>query len=132
MMIKIIGKFLLISLTFPGGASSSQRIIQEIEKEFMKYSLKVLENSCNVIKEDGIILLRMQQQQKKGNLQDICNEMYYHRDKVLGMYSVVLSHLLNPSDSFTNINETEYGTNVLVGDVGDLSDVSFKATFGRH
>ena len=49
-----IGKFIVTSLTFPGGASSCQRTTQEIEKEFMKHALKALENSTNIIKEDGI------------------------------------------------------------------------------
>ena len=76
-----IGKFIVISLTFPGGASSCQRIIQEIEKEFMKYTLKVLENSTNIIKEDGIILLRIiQQQQQQLQMMKNNNDSYNDRN----------------------------------------------------
>ena len=50
-----MGKFIVKSLTFPGGASSCQRVMQEIDKELMKRALKVLKNSTSVVKEDGIL-----------------------------------------------------------------------------
>ena len=60
-----IGKFIVTSLLFPGGASSCQRAMQEIEKEFMKHALKVLENYTNVVNEDRIMSQRTMQQQQQ-------------------------------------------------------------------
>lgn len=77
-----IGKFIVTSLTFPCGASSCQRTTQEIEKEFMKHALKALENSTNIIKEDGITLQRIMQQQlqmMKNN-----NTSYDNRNSSIG------------------------------------------------
>ena len=51
-----MGKFIVISSIFPGSPSSCQCTMQKIEKEFMKHALKALENSTNVVKEDGIVL----------------------------------------------------------------------------
>ena len=60
-----IGKLVATSLTFSGGASSCQRAMQEIEKEFMKHALKALEISTNVVNEDRIMSQRTMQQQQQ-------------------------------------------------------------------
>ena len=148
-----LGLFILRTITFPG---STARARMEIEKEFVKYSFRMMTNATeaveslvtNLVQEEDVSFYNRDYGGDKGQrvlglgsgnceryeVIPMWKKVCQYRNRVLGMYHDVLHCLLvengdgafNPDHSGGNAL-TKYGSNRLVGDIGKLTDVSPKA-----
>ena len=137
------GRGILRMIAFPG---SSHRITNEIEKEFTKYSVRVLITATTSLIEVSEAFRTMAAHSGGGilgsgnpyfyNVQSLWNRAKSYRNKVLGVYCEVLKFTLSlegpggvgsppSSDPATNLNR--YGNNHLVGDVGNLTGLTPEA-----
>lgn len=151
-----LGKALIRLIALPG---SSQRVTSEIENEFTRYSVRMLLSAAGSITDLASALLYVSGKQdsssaasQTGNTSNPdpgSNYTYYdipnlwkrarsYRDLVLAVYWAVLCHVFQEpmhdeldSRSETAPELTRYGTNRLVGDIGNLSGltVSMKVDF---
>lgn len=143
------GRFVLRMITFPGATS---RLKGEIETEFTKYSIRMLENAAEAILELAMVLASLEDVTMNGydgvksvhgangkvarltgkysrapyELSSLWTKVCQYRDRVLGMYYDVLYCLLMEEGQGTG-EETRYGNNPLVGDIGNLVDISCRA-----
>jgi hypothetical protein len=129
----LIGRSIIRLIAFPG---SSNRVSSEIEKEFNKYSVRMLLSASNSL----IDLASAVSAASKGSGDDSSgsNIAYYeiptlwkraksYRDRVVAVYADVLHFLLKdrhepPSNSASDL--TKHGNNRLSGDIGDLSGLT--------
>jgi len=131
-----LGRLIIRILAFPG---HSPRVALEVEKEFSKYSVRVLENSCT-----GVLDLCTAIDKLPNNGQshaDICSlwqRTRTYRNRVFGVYFEVLSIFYKsnnthtvasvvPPDSQANALSTAFGNNPIKGDVGNLTRVTSQA-----
>lgn len=143
------GRFVLRMITFPGATS---RLRGEIETEFTKYSIRMLENAAEAILELTKTMASMEDVTMNGyngvtlvdgangnvtrligkksiaphELFSLWSKVCQYRDRVLGMYYDVL-HCLLMDEGQGSGEETRYGNNPLVGDIGNLVDISCRA-----
>mmetsp|Transcript_16472 Transcript_16472/g.31220 ORF Transcript_16472/g.31220 Transcript_16472/m.31220 type:complete len:1192 (-) Transcript_16472:3011-6586(-) len=145
-----IGRFVLRMITFPG---STSRLKGDIESEFTKYSIRMLENAAEAIMEVAMVMASMEEVTMHGGhngvkfvdgvngravrligkksiapreLYALWNKVCQYRDRVLGMYYDVL-HCLLLEEGQGSGEKTKYGNNPLVGDIGNLVDISCRA-----
>jgi len=174
-IVYILGRFVLRLIAFPG---STHRVCSEIENEFAKYSIRVLDNACDHIIEFTTLLLHLCSQSKDEQIQNILHHrtnasrnihvgQYRYMDlfpiwqkaciyqtKVFGMYHNVLHCLLiedgigskttqihaqsqthperNGQTQTRQKNKpnpflTIHNNNQLVGDIGNLSNITVQA-----
>mmetsp|Transcript_87929 Transcript_87929/g.179375 ORF Transcript_87929/g.179375 Transcript_87929/m.179375 type:complete len:963 (-) Transcript_87929:489-3377(-) len=133
----LAGRAIIRMIAFPG---SSHRVSNEIEKEFTKYSVRVITSSTTSLMELAVAI----QGASGGNapnyeIQSLWNRAKSYRDRVLGVYSEVLHTTLQDRNdisqgvgtvgssgaSLPNLNK--YGNNYLLGDVGYLSGLTPEA-----
>jgi len=132
----LAGRAIIRMIAFPG---SSHRISNEIEKEFAKYSVRVITSSAT-----SLIDLAVAVQGTHGT--STSSDKYYeipslwkraksYRDRVLGVYTEVLHTTFVDNNSMIDSSPSEsnkYGNNNLVGDIGNLSGLTVDAmTDGR-
>ena len=153
-IIWFFGRFVLRMIAFPG---STARLRGEIETEFSKYSIRMLENSAEAMLELATFLVSMDnasiyshdngrevhvgakalqvvgQSYGRFDVIPMWQKVGQYRDRVLGMYHDVLDCLLNQNGE-ASFNEdassgplTDYGNNHIVGDIGKLTNVPPKA-----
>lgn len=108
-----------------------QRVSSEIEKEFAKYSVKMIVNSANTL----IDLAAAINAAGKGDessatfyeIATLWKRSKSYRDRVLGVYTDVLSYILNDGQQTSSGSApdlTKFGNNRLTGDIGDLSGLT--------
>jgi hypothetical protein len=129
----MIGRSIIRLIAFPG---SSNRVTSEIEKEFNKYSVRMLLSASNSLIDLGSAVSSI----SKGSGDDTSSStiVYYeiptlwkraksYRDRVLAVYAEVLYYLLKDRHDPLSIpasDLTKYGNNRLSGDIGDLSGLT--------
>jgi len=133
-----VGRIIIRLLAFPG---SSPRVSGEIEKEFAKYSVRMLQTAVNTVIELASAIGKLDPAAKNNNFYEISTawkRVQSYRDRVMGMYYEVLVFIYQetappgvcPEAAATNNNNSQlngFGNNKLSGDVGNLSDVTPEA-----
>jgi len=142
--IVVVGRAIIRMIAFPG---SSHRVSSEIEKEFAKYSVRVLTASATGVGELAAAVRGASGSRSSASeIPQLWNRAQSYRDRVLSVYAVVLQTTLGDTDSSSNSNANasntspsgggggssssnlnHYGNNVLVGDVGNLSGLTPEA-----
>jgi hypothetical protein len=138
-VVYIIGRAIIRLIAFPG---SSHRVSSEMEKEFAKYSVRMLVASSNSIIDLATALISLSQG-KSVSEDGSTNISFYevpnlwkraksYRDRVLAVYAEVLKYLfkgsgdiISPSSQDSDLSK--YGNNCLTGDIGDLSGLTTEA-----
>ena len=140
-----IGRNIIRLIAFPG---ASQKVTQEIEREFAKYSVRMITLACQSILEVTQTIAAKSSsssnnaatiRRSNSNLSDLAstwNRAKSYRDRVLGVYLEVLLYLYNqpslPTDHAA-ADLTRFGNNRLAGDVGTLERLTAEAkTDGRE
>jgi len=143
-------------IAFPG---ATPRLRGEIEGEFQKYSVRMLENAVEAMGELAMLIISKENSALLGvglglngredkvermlekaygryDVIPLWTKVSQYRDRVLGMYHDVLHCLLVESGNGVGGDDdgdnglTKFGNNPLQGDVGKLVDVSEKAKVG--
>lgn len=121
----LAGRAIIRMIAFPG---SSPRISNEIEKEFAKYSVRVITSSATSLIDLATDVQRMTNSGSTHELPSLWRRAKSYRDRVLGVYCEVLRATFqdgtSASDSESN---NKYGNNIVVGDVGSLSGLTPEA-----
>uniref|UniRef100_A0A7S1Z1N8 Uncharacterized protein n=1 Tax=Trieres chinensis TaxID=1514140 RepID=A0A7S1Z1N8_TRICV len=142
-----LGRSLVRLIAFPG---STHRVYGEIEAEFARYSVRMLDASCSNVIEAAEAAIYLGDEDTgdessqrpvrnagmfrmgMGDLGPLWRRAGSYRDRVLGMYSDVMSNLVEASEGRPPADDlgagsgglNKYGNNPLKGDVGDLSTVT--------
>lgn len=126
-----VGRSIIRLLAFPG---STNRVSSEIEKEFSKYSVRMLTAS-------SISIMDLAQAIGSAGTAQSGPQSYTvyeipamwkraksYRDRVLAVYKEVLQYIYDDSSDQASSpimsNTTKYGNNKLSGDIGDLSGLT--------
>jgi hypothetical protein len=131
----LVGRSIIRMLAFPG---STTRVSSEIEKEFSKYSNRMLMSSATSIIDlaQGILSAA----KTGGNDSSSNSTVAYHelptlwkraksyRDRVIAVYVEVLQYIYDEArtDAPPSLQSdlTKYGNNKMSGDIGDLSGLT--------
>jgi hypothetical protein len=128
--------FLFFSLlAFPG---SSHRVTAEVEKEFTKYSIRLLQASVTAAIDLAYNIAKLETGASNAGFSNVATSwkrVKSYRDRVMGVYYDVLVYIYReqPSPSVTPPNSsndpqlTAFGNNRLAGDVGNLAGVTIEA-----
>jgi hypothetical protein len=140
MTVFMVGRAVIRLIAFPG---SSYRVSGDIEKEFTKYSVRMITSSANSIVDLAVAILGSSKSSSSIDEKSLTlfevpamwKRVKSYRDRVLGVYSEVLHCTLEDrtetapgsmiSSSSPDLNQ--FGNNRLVGDVGDLSGLTTEA-----
>eukprot|EP00980_Cylindrotheca_fusiformis_P027923 scaffold22568_cov125-Cylindrotheca_fusiformis.AAC.20 len=134
----LVGRSIIRLIAFPG---STNRVLSEIEKEFAKYSVRMLTSSSTSIIDLAQAVVSAG---KSGGNDSSSNSGYAYyeipslwkraksfRDRVLAVYVEVLQYIydegINDSSSSHMSDLTKYGNNKISGDIGDLSGLTLEA-----
>ncbi|KAG7338807.1 hypothetical protein IV203_026277 [Nitzschia inconspicua] len=130
----MVGRAIIRLIAFPG---SSYRVSGEIEKEFAKYSVRMITSSANSILDLAVAVLGSSKAAGTANMAyeipSLWKRAKSYRDRVLAVYSEVLHHSLqdrpetSPTSNSSSPELNQFGNNKLVGDVGDLSGLTPEA-----
>lgn len=136
----MVGRSIIRLIAFPG---STNRVSAEIEKEFSKYSIRMLMSSSTSIIDLAQAILSAG---KTGGNDASSNPAYAYyeipslwkraksyRDRVLAVYVEVLQYIYDEGTSDTGSPRmsdlTRYGNNKMSGDVGDFSGLTVSFVF---
>jgi hypothetical protein len=125
-------------LAFPG---SSQRVSGEIEKEFAKYSIRMLQTASNTVIELASFIVKLDTENTSNNnyyeVSSAWKRVQSYRDRVIGLYHQVLAFIYEEAPvpgvfptttaAATNNSNSQlnaFGNNRLSGDVGNLSGIT--------
>jgi len=140
--IALVGRAVLRMIAFPG---SSHRVSNEIEKEFTKYSVRVITASATSLIELSEALQAAASSAGGGtanqhyNIRSLWKRAKSYNDRVLSVYAEVLHTTLAESGNCIGVGVgvdvslppqgvlNQYGNNSLVGDVGNLSGLTTEA-----
>ena len=138
--IALVGRAILRMIAFPG---SSHRVSNEIEKEFTKYSVRVITASATSLIELSEALLMAASSAGGGTpnqhytIRSLWKRAKSYNDRVLSVYAEVLQTTLAESGNCIGVGVdvslppqgvlNQYGNNCLVGDVGNLSGLTTEA-----
>lgn len=119
-------------LAFPG---SSSKVSGEIENEFSKYSVRMLDASLTCVIDVCSAIIA--QHNKAGNFAfydvvSLWKRTKSYQDRVLGLYHDILSYLYEentsslglPPSAKSSAQTTRFGNNRMTGDVGNLGGVT--------
>jgi len=139
----LVGRGIIRMIAFPG---SSHRVSNEIEKEFTKYSVRVITSSATSLIELSEALQSAPTSVLSNggahlyNLKSLWKRAKSYRDRVLAVYAEVLRTTLQGSaggissppppqqgGGASSPGLNQYGNNLLVGDVGNLSGLTAEA-----
>ncbi|CAJ1940042.1 unnamed protein product [Cylindrotheca closterium] len=128
----MVGRSIIRLLAFPG---STNRVSSEIEKEFSKYSVRMI-NASSISIMDLAQAIASAGNTQSGSQSYAAYEIpamwkraKSYRDRVLAVYLEVLQYIYSSDEpsSPTMSNTTKYGNNKLSGDIGDLSGLTLEA-----
>lgn len=136
------GRCIIRLIAFPG---ASQKVTAEVETEFAKYSVRILDSAATSFIEVASVVSAASgaadQPAFKGmntyELPLLWRRAKTFRNRVIAVYLDVLIYLYQePTDGHGPPNNvaqdiTRYGNNRLSGDVGDLSDLTVRYAFNR-
>lgn len=145
----MVGRAIIRLIAFPG---SSHRVSGEIEKEFAKYSVRMITSSANSLVDLSVAILGASKTSGMSAVGDNSHSLSSYeipslwkraksyRDRVLGVYAEVLHYTFQDnrpveppssngsrSSAGSTADMNKYGNNRLVGDIGDLSGLTFEA-----
>ncbi|KAL3925460.1 MAG: hypothetical protein SGILL_000401 [Bacillariaceae sp.] len=136
----LVGRAVIRLIAFPG---SSYRVSGEIEKEFSKYSVRMITTSANSLIDLTVAILGTSKPDGSGSSMSVhevpalWKRAKSYRDRVLGVYTEVLHYTLQDRPTAAPSSGAapdldQFGNNRLSGDVGDLSGLTPQAkTDGR-
>ena len=122
-----VGRCIIRLLAFPG---SSSRVPAEIEMEFARYSVRMVQSSATCIMDlcTAVSSSSPATTSSSGGYHDIPGiwaRTKSYRDRVLGMYLDVLMYLYGePTTDSANSEITKYGNNRISGDIGNLQGLT--------
>jgi hypothetical protein len=123
-----LGRCIIRLLAFPG---SSSRVPAEIETEFARYSVRMVQSSASCVVDLCQAILASTGGGGAAGYYDVPGlwaRTKSYRDRVLGMYLDVLMYLFREPDSSGSTGDTtKYGNNKISGDIGDLSGLTEQA-----
>jgi hypothetical protein len=136
--IALVGRAVLRMIAFPG---SSHRVSNEIEKEFTKYSVRVITSSATSLIELAEAFRTASSSgggNQHYNIRSLWKRAKSYNDRVLSVYAEVLHTTLEESGNGVAVSSPQqgvgatvgldqYGNNRLVGDVGNLSGLTTEA-----
>ena len=131
-----LGRCIIRFIAFPG---ASQKMTSDVEREFTKYSIRMLESGVQSFAEVAAVLARDPGTNGRGGsgLQSyevpaLWKRATTFRNRVLGVYLEVLLYLYQQpceSSSATEAEFTRYGNNMLRGDLGSLNRLTVSQCF---
>lgn len=140
-----IGRSVLRMIAFPG---ASCRVRREIEGEFAKYSVQMLLASLDSVADLASLLLQATagpdeaSTNRRGRLNDlpgIWRTMSLYKDRVLAVHLQVLQSLYDQPTNAASGSATggsgyltKYGNNRLLGDIGNLSDLTVRINQSKN
>jgi hypothetical protein len=124
-----LGRCIIRLLAFPG---ASQKVTHDMEHEFAKYSVRVLESAVGSLVEVCTFLTNPVDTSRGGlatyELPTLWRRAKMYRNRVLSVYLEVLLYLYQqPAESTTSHSPspfTKHGNNRLMGDIGNLSGLT--------
>ena len=121
-----VGRCIIRLLAFPG---SSSRVPAEIETEFARYSVRMVQSSASCVVDLCQAILASTGGGGAAGYYDVPGlwaRTKSYRDRVLGMYLDVLVYLFREPDASSGStgDSTKYGNNKISGDIGDLSGLT--------
>lgn len=128
-----IGRCIIRMIAFPG---ASRKVSTDIEKEFAKYSVRMLQSGVQSFAEVASIMSANPNHPKRVSvlkgytLPSLWSRAKTYRNRVLGVYLEVLLHIYQQApESSTGAQRgfTKYGNNVLSGDIGNIAGLSAQA-----
>jgi hypothetical protein len=136
----LAGRCIIRMIAFPG---SSQRVSSEIEREFAKYSVKMIFSSADSLVDLASAIGSTSPGEEGGSNS---NFAYYeiptlwkraksYRDRVLSVYAETLTYILNDrQQTSANLASdlTKYGSSRLSGDIGDLSGLTVRGSLAVY
>lgn len=123
--IVVVGRGILRMIAFPG---SSHRVVSEMEKEFTKYSVRVLTSSATSLVElSEAIMAPSTSMHYHYNVRSLWKRANSYRHRVLAVYEEVLKTTLGTIPAHMTSDLNKHGNNVLVGDIGNLSGLTPEA-----
>lgn len=122
-----LGRVLIRLIAFPG---SSHRVSGEIEVEFARYSVRMLEvgTSCLIELCNGLLSVGARQTQVYYEIPSLWKRSISYRDRVFGVYLDVLEYLYKETGEGTAYGTANsYGNNPISGDIGNLATMTAQA-----
>lgn len=130
-----IGRCIIRLLAFPG---SSSRVAAEIETEFARYSVRMVQSSSSCVVDLCLAILASTSTSSNNNngsnlagyydVPGLWARTKSYRDRVLGMYLDVLEYLYREPATASSASgggdTSKYGNNIISGDIGDLSGLT--------
>lgn len=124
-----LGRCIIRFIAFPG---ASPKMTGDIEREFTKYSVRMLEAGVQSFVDVASVLARSEAAAQKNGLQAyelpaLWSRATKFRNRVLAVYLEVLQYIYQqPCESSSASSEafTRYGNNKLRGDIGNLNRVT--------
>lgn len=125
-----IGRCIIRMIAFPG---ASRKVSTDIEKEFAKYSVRMLQSGVQSFAEVASIMSANPNHPQRVSvlkgytLPSLWSRAKTYRNRVLGVYLEVLLHIYQQApESSTGAQRgfTKYGNNVLSGDIGNIAGLS--------
>lgn len=132
-----LGRVIIRMIAFPG---ASNKVIQEVEIEFAKYSVRMLVAAANCLRELASAVSSTGINRSENSAPTSGNLSYYeipplwkrtksYRDRALGVYLEVLNYIyIQPAQVPTQPQNqrTQFGTNRVVGDIGNLNGLTVR------
>mmetsp|Transcript_7798 Transcript_7798/g.18794 ORF Transcript_7798/g.18794 Transcript_7798/m.18794 type:complete len:912 (+) Transcript_7798:200-2935(+) len=130
----MVGRSIIRLLAFPG---STNRVSSEMEKEFSKYSVRMINASAISIMDLAQAIASAgttqsgTQSYTAYEIPAMWKRAKSYRDRVLAVYMEVLQYIYDESSDQASSpimsDTTKYGNNKLSGDIGDLSGLTLEA-----
>ena len=137
-----LGRAIIRMIAFPGASS---KVVQEVEIEFAKYSVRMLVAAANCLRELAQAVVATGESgttaTSRGNggsisyydIQPLWKRAKSYRDRALGVFLDVLTYIYeHPQQVPTQPDNqrTRFGTNRMVGDIGNLNGLTVSLLFG--
>jgi hypothetical protein len=133
-MVFLVGRSIIRLIAFPG---STNRVSSEMEKEFSKYSTRILVSSSTSIIDLAQAILSASNRGDNNSsnpgysyyeIPQLWKRAKSYRDRVIAVYAEVLQYIYNDRNSGLASplpsDLTKYENNQLSGDIGDLSGLT--------
>lgn len=133
----LIGRAIIRLIAFPG---SSQKVTNDLEAEFAKYSAHVLTSSCSTIVDMAKLLEQPLDARTLYNIPSLYRQVQSYRDRILAVFFETLTYIYEPPHDLVLSSSsnggtpaspygagfTKYGNNILKGDIGSLSGLTVR------
>ena len=141
-----LGRCIIRMIAFPGASS---KVVSEVESEFAKYSVRMLVAAANCLRELATAVIAAGDSNSGGgtptpspssghnlsyyDIQPLWKRTKSYRDRALGVYLDVLTYIYEQPDQVPTQRDnhrTRFGTNKMVGDIGNLNGLTVRFAVG--